>query len=157
MAEEKIIAHARSVYASLCEKLERDNWKFERDDENMKIIFAVSGEDIPMVFSVSVDAKRQLLRLLSRIPFDFPEDKRIEGAIATCVATYRLADGSFDYDISDGSIYFRQTVAFMDSDIGDRLFDYLIDCAVTVVDRFNDRFYEISQGRLSIDDFIAQP
>lgn len=156
MADEKKIAHAREIYGSLCRKLERENWKFRRDDEKLTIDFAISGEDIPMIFLIIVDVERQMLRVLSKMPFNFPEDKRIEGAIATCVATNGLPDGSFDYDISDGAIYFRQTVAFMDCDIGDEMFGYLIWCASTTVDRYNDKFFEISRGLLSISDFIAQ-
>lgn len=156
MADEKKYAHAKEVYDSLCRKLERDDWKFSRDDGKMIINFMVGGEDIPMSFIMLVDVERQVLRVLSQMPFKFPEDKRIEGAIATCVATNGLADGSFDYDIASGEIWFRQTVAFMDSEIGDDMFGYLIWCASTTVDRYNDRFLAVSKGIMSIGDFIAK-
>jgi hypothetical protein len=78
-----------------------------------------------MQFIIFVDVDRQLLRLLSPLPFDMVEDKRIDGAIATCHATYGLRDGSFDYDLSNGRISFRMTSAFLDNDIPVSVLQYM--------------------------------
>lgn len=73
----------------------------------------VQGDDLPMQFILIVDGERQLIRLLSPMPYAMSEDKRIGGALATCAASYSMPDGSFDYDLSDGSIIFRMT-AFLE-------------------------------------------
>ena len=155
MAEENKTALARSVFEDLCAALDRRDWHYQKHEDELTVTFGVSGEDIPMDFVLIVDAKRQLLRVLSRLPFAVPEDKRMDLAIAASVATYRLIDGSFDYDIAEGTIYFRMTASFEDSRIGEGLFAYLIDCSSTVVDEYNDKFLALAKGLIDINDFIG--
>ncbi len=156
MAEANEMMLAKEVYEGLCAALDRRNWHYKKFEDDLVVAFGVSGEDIPMDFVMMVDADRQLLRVTSKFPFTIPEDKRMDLAIATCVATYKLVDGSFDYDITKGTIYFRQTASFRGSTIGDGLFDYLIRCSCVTVDAYNDQFLAISKGTLSINDFIEK-
>lgn len=155
MADEKKIALAKNVYNTLCAAIERREWRFDKDEENLVVHFGVSGDDIPMQFIMVVDAERQLIRLLSPMAFKMSESKRMDGAIATCVASFGLADGSFDYDLADGTIVFRMTASFRESSIGEGLFQYMISCSCAVVDEYNDKFLAIDKGLMSITDFIA--
>ncbi len=156
MTDEKKIYNAKKVYDGLCAAIERRGWKYDKEEEKLLVSFAVKGDDLPMQFIIIVDVSRQMVRLMSPLPFNMSEDKRMEGAIATCVASYKMADGSFDYDISDGQIVFRQTASFLDSEIGDGLFQYMISCASAMVDRYNDEFFLINSGLMSISDFIEK-
>lgn len=156
MADEKKTALAAKVYQTLCDAIDRRKWTYQKEEEELLVRFGVNGDDIPMSFIMVVDAQRQLIRLLSPLPFKMSEAKRMEGAIATCVATYGMADGNFDYDLSSGTICFRMTEAFMGSEIGDGLFQYLISCACAMVDQYNDLFLSLDKGLLSIADFIAR-
>jgi hypothetical protein len=108
-----------------------------------------------MDFILVVDAERQLIRLLSQMPYKISEAKRMEGAIATCVATYAKIDGCFDYDLGTGSIIFRLTASFIESEIGEGLFQDMISFACAMVDEYNDKFLAIDKGLISIADFIA--
>ena len=155
MADENKIASAKKVYDTLCTAIENRGWHFGKDEEKLVVHFDVSGEDIPMRFIIVVDAQRQLVRLMSPMAFKMSENKRMDGAIATCVASYGLADGSFDFDLEDGTIVFRMTASFLESTIGEGLFQYMISCACAVVDRYNDKFLAIDKGLMSISDFIA--
>lgn len=154
MADEKNAARARKVYRDLCAALDRRKWHYKTDESKLVVAFGVNGEDIPMDFIIVVDEKRQLIRCSSPLPFKFSENKRMEGAIVTCIASNGLADGSFDYDLATGQIAFRLTATFRDSDIGDSLFQYLIECACAVVDCYNDRFLDVNNGKMSLDQFI---
>lgn len=155
MVDENKIALAKNVYNTLCAAIERREWRFDKDEENLVVHFGVSGDDIPMQFIMVVDAERQLIRLLSPMAFKMSESKRMDGAIATCVASFGLADGSFDYDLADGTIVFRMTASFRESSIGEGLFQYMISCSCAVVDEYNDKFLAIDKGLMSITDFIA--
>ena len=155
MADEKKMELAKQVYQTMCDAIDRRNWRYGKDEEKLLVHFGVNGDDIPMQFTLIVDADRQLIRVMSQLPFKMSEDKRMEGAIATCVASYGMADGSFDYDLSNGAIVFRMTASFRDSVIGEGLFQYLISCSCAMVDKFNDQFLAIDKGLLSIGDFIA--
>ena len=156
MADANKMELAKQVYATLCNAVEKRGWKFGKDDAKLLVHFGVRGDDIPMNFIIVVDADRQLIRLMSPLPFKMSEDKRMEGAIATCVATYGMADGSFDYDLSDGEIVFRMTASFRESRIGEGLIQYMISCACAMVDKYNDRLLAIDKGILTIGDFIEK-
>ena len=154
MADEKNNAFAKTVFTTLCDVMERRGWKYEKDEKDLAVHFIVSGDDIPMQFILVIDAERQLIRLMSPLPFKMSEDKRIDGAIATCAASFGLADGSFDYDLTEGRIIFRMTASFRESLIGEELFHYMIECSCVTVDEYNDKFLAIDKGLLSVSDFI---
>ncbi len=146
---------AKKVYDTLCASIENRGWHFNKEEGLLLVHFGVRGDDIPMRFVLVVDEDRQLVRLTSRLPFNMAEDKRIEGAIATCAATNKLANGCFDYDITEGSITFRMTASYRESEIGEGLFLYMIDCSASTVDDFNDKFFAISKGLIDISDFLG--
>ena len=146
---------AKKVYDTLCASIENRGWHFNKEEELLLVHFGVRGDDIPMRFVLVVDEDRQLVRLTSRLPFNMAEEKRIEGAVATCAATNKLANGCFDYDITEGSITFRMTASYRESDIGEGLFTYMINCSASTVDEFNDKFLAISKGVIDISDFIG--
>lgn len=156
MADENKKNLAKEVYNTLCGAIEKREWNYEKDEEKLVVHFGVSGDDIPMQFILVVDEDRQLIRLMSPMPFKMSENKRMEGAIATCVASFGLADGSFDYDLAEGRIVFRMTASFRESVIGEGLFQYMISCACAMVDEYNDQFLAIDKGLMSINDFIAK-
>lgn len=145
---------AKKVYATLCEALDERNWKYEKVDDELLVHFTVNGDDLPMQYIIFADVDRQLLRLLSPLPFDMAEDKRIDGAIATCHATYGLRDGSFDYDLSDGKIVYRMTSAFLDNEVPVSVIQYMIDFTGAVVDKYNDKFFALNKGFLTIEKFL---
>ena len=155
MANETKEALAKTVYSDLCKSLDKRGWHYKKHEEDLVVTFTFDGEDLPMDFVLAVDTDRQLLRVFSRLPFTVPEDKRKDLAVATCVATYGLMDGSFDYDIEKGTISYRLTASFRESKIGDGLFQYLIIRSNLTVDKFNDRFLALCKGFISLDDFIA--
>ncbi len=154
MADKMELELAKNVYDTLCGMLDTFGWKYKKDEENLVAHFGVNGDDVLMQFIICIDAERQIIRLLSPLPFNMSKDKRLEGAVATCSASYIFSDGSFDYDISDGSICFRMTASFRKSLIGEGLFKYMIACAVRAVEDFNDKFLALDKGLISIDDFI---
>ena len=147
---------AKELYERMCKYLEEKGLKFKREDDDLVIHFMMTGDDIPMLFILIIDADRELIRLISPLSFKFDEDKRLDGAIATCYVSNRLADGSFDFDISDGSVSFRMTASFRNSRIGEDLIDYMIACSSFTVDEYNDKFLAINRGLIGIMDFIGK-
>ena len=154
MSEELELQKARLVYNNLINMLNTRNWKYERHDDDLVIRSGIKGEDLPIEFIVYVKPKNQVVQFISTLPFNIPEDKRVEAAIAVCVANYGLVDGSFDYDVNDGEIRYRLTSSYRDSYLGADLFEYMIMCAASTVDDYNDRFFMLSKGLISIEDFM---
>ncbi len=146
---------AKQMYDLICQTLDGNDWSYEKDDEKLLVLFKLNGEDIPIRYAIVVDEERMLIRLLSYFPFEMSEEHRVDGAIAACVATYGLVDGSFDYDITDGQVVFRMTASYRDSELGSGLINYMVHCAGVTVDQYNDKFLAIDKGYLSLQDFIA--
>ena len=147
---------AQQVYQTLCGALNSREWKYGKDEEKLLVHFGVNGDDLPMDFIIIVDAERQLVRLMSPLNFKISEEKRMEGAIATCAVTFGLADGCFDYDLSNGRIVFRMATTYRGSQIGEDLFHYMISCACAMVDAYNDKFLALDKGLISVSDFIEK-
>ena len=154
MSEELELQKARSVYNNLINMLNTRNWKYERHDDDLIIKSGIKGEDLPINFILLVKPQNQVVQFISSLPFNIPEDKRVEAAIAVSIANYGLIDGSFDYDVNDGEIRFRLTSSYRDSYLGADLFEYMILCAASTVDDYNDRFFMLSKGMINIEDFM---
>lgn len=146
--------NAAKNYRLLCAALDHRGWRYEKEDDRMAVIFKVTGEDLPMLFRVAIDTPRQLARFSCFFPFKMSEEKRIDGAIATCAASQHLAMGGFDYDISDGEIMFRINAHFLDSELSEDLFNYLISMSCKIVDTYNDQFLAIDKGLISLESFL---
>ena len=156
MADDKKLELAKQVYQTLCDSLDHNGWNYGKEEEKLLVHFGLKGEDLPMQFIIFVDAKRQLVTALSPLPFKMSEEKRMEGAIAACAANYGMVDGGFDYNLGDGTISFRLTVSFMDSKLGEGIFQYIIGCSGAMVEKYNERFFALDKGVLSLQDFMAQ-
>lgn len=147
---------AREVYESLISMLDNINWSYDRDDEKLTIKSGVNSEDFPVEFIVVVNSKNEVVQFISQLPFKAPEDKRIDMAIAVNVVNWGLCDGSFDYNVGDGRIIFRMTSSYRDSYLSEELFKYLIMVAASTVDNYNDKFFMLSKGMISIQKFIEE-
>lgn len=156
MAQDKKAA-ARKVYDSMIKALNKKGWKFkESTDGKMVISSDYQGEDIPIGFIVRVDEERQVLQFLSQLPFSISESKRVDAAIAVCVANWWMVNGSFDYNFENGNIIFRLTTSFVDCEVGEDFFMSMIATAVVTTDEYNDKFLMLSKGTLSLEQFIKQ-
>lgn len=155
MVDDKEKDLAINIYKTLCIALNAKNWNYSKNDEKLEVRFTVKGDDLPILIVIIIDNEMQLTRLYSILTFTMKEEKRIDGAITACIASYNLYDGNFDYDITDGKIWFRLAFSFRKSLISEELFWDIIDYACSAVDKYNDKFYAISEGLLSIEDFLS--
>ena len=101
-----------------------------------------------------VNPRSEIVSFISWMPFKVDESKRADMALAICVANYGLVDGSFDYDLSDGSIFFRLTSSYKEITLSEALLEYMIMVSAALVDKYNDKFFMISKGMLTIQQFI---
>ena len=153
---EKENQRALVVYQAICSALEARKWKYNKDESKLMVYFGVNGDSLPIEFIFFVDAERQMIRVMVPLQQKFREEKRLEGAIATCAANYGMVDGGFDYDLSDGRVIFRATASFRESIIGEGLIDYLIDLSCAMVDKYSADFLALDKGYLSLEDFMKK-
>lgn len=147
---------AKQVYETLCAALEAEDWKFQRDEENLRIESSAQGEDLPIDIRIKVVPKQQLILLLSEIPFKFPEDKRVDGAVAVSIVNDRLVDGCFDYDIKSGEIWFRLTSSYIESEVSMEVFKYMLYVSCQTVDDYNDKFLMVGKGMMEMNALFSE-
>ena len=147
---------AQKVFDSLVNMLDSRDWKYEKFEDELLIRSGIKGEDLPIEFIMVVKPKNQLVQFLSKLPFSMPDDKRVDGAIAVCAANYGLIDGSFDYDISDGEIIFRLNSSYSESVLGPDLFEYMIMVSASTIDNYNDKFFMLAKGMITVEQFLEQ-
>ncbi len=154
MANEKELKLAKEVYKSLAEMLDEIDWRYGKDEEKFIIYFGVNRNNMDIPFVIFVDPDRQLIRISSRLPFEVDKDLRVTVAVALNYVNYQLADGSFDFNIGDGTISFRMTSSFKESVIGAELFSYMVNCTVETVYRYNDKFLALANNEMDIGQFV---
>ena len=147
---------AKEIFDALVDMLDTRDWKYDKFEEDLVIKSGIKGDDLPIEFIVVVKPKNQVVQLLSRLPFQIPEEKRVDAAIAICVANNGLVDGSFDYDIAEGNITFRLTTSYRESTLGADLFEYMILVSAGTIDDYNDKFFMIAKDMMSVQQFIEK-
>ncbi len=152
--QEKRTEKGQQVFETICKMFDDIGYRYDRRDDDHVIVCRVQGEDIPMEFFFFVRDEREIVKLVSPIPFTVPEDKRVDIALATTFLNNRFIDGNFDFDLGTGKIYFRLTASFIESDLGKKLFDYMLSLSTAIVDDYNDKFLMISKGMVSVQQFI---
>ncbi len=156
MQDEKTI-RANKVYADLCKMLDERDWKYTKDEEKLNVSGVIHGEDIPIEFIMIVEKDLELVQFLSFLPFEVPEDKRAEMAIAVCAANYGFANGSFDFNVmGSGKIIFRLTTSYRgDTTLSPDLFEYMLVVAAMSTDKYNDKFFLLSKGNITLQQFLS--
>lgn len=144
----------KQVYENICRYLDSQNWKYERHEEDAVIRYNVTGDDLEMGFVWFVDGAHQVIRVFSQLPFKMPEDRRVEGGLAVCALNGVIINGAFDYKFSDGSICFKMAQAYMDSILGDGLYEYLLGCSIQTVDAYNDQLFMLAKGMISLKELV---
>lgn len=154
MMDKKV--RAGQVYELFKQHLTNQKFKFDPHDDDLVISMTVHGEDLPQPTLVMVDADREVVRLLSPLPTKIPEDKRIDAAIAVATANYGLVNGSFDYDMSDGEIRYRVCQSFAQTVLNEETVRYLLGVIFLTTDEYNDRFFMLGKGMMSLEDFLKK-
>ncbi|MCR4645542.1 MAG: YbjN domain-containing protein [Oscillospiraceae bacterium] len=145
---------AKNVYDTICRMFDSLEYHYDCHEEELAVHCTVQGDDLPMDIVLIVHAERELVTLLSPMPFPVPEERRMDMALAVNIANYGMVDGSFDFDLSSGEIRFRMTTSYIESILSEPLFQYMLACAAQTVDEYNDRFFMITKGMLSLEQFV---
>lgn len=151
---DKIKKDAKKIYETLLKAVEMNGWTCEKDDEKRSVTISVKGDDLPITFAVFIDEEKKLARLLSRLPLEFGKDKLTDGALAVCNINYALTDGRFDFDTTDGLVYYRMTATYLESNLSQVAFLYMINYATWAINTFNGKLLAISADNLDVKDFV---
>lgn len=143
---------ARTHFQILERAFKEKNWKYSIDEDKLRLTSSFRGDDLSIPITLRIDEERQLIRGFSVLPFNMDESKRVEGAVATTLINWRLVNGSFDYDMSDGQIVYRIAESWRNCTISTEVVQYLVNCLVGTVDDYNDILLGIAKGKMDLQD-----
>ena len=132
------------------------NFHYDSHDEDLALTLTVHGDDLPQFTIVRVMDDREVIQITSPIPGSIPEDKRIDAAVAVAVANQGIINGCFDFDLSDGQINFRIEQSYAGMELSEEFIKYLFGVTFLTTDKYNDKFFMLSKGMLSLEQFIEQ-
>lgn len=149
------IDEARNVYNTLCQSLDDMNWAYNKDEreDSFAVFTSAKGKDLTIKLAIRVDVDRQLMYLKSPMPFTVEENVRDTMALAITRANWTMLNGSFEMDRSDGFVAFKLVIPYMESIVSAAVCRYMIILSCNMVDKFNDKFKAIAEGRMTLDDF----
>lgn len=155
MAEENKKIDGAAAFKVVCDTLDAEEFNYEKDEEKLVVFCGAKGEDIPMELVIRVDEESSLLYAFSKMPFAVAEDKRMDLILAVCMANDKLINGSFDYNISDGTIIFRIDNRLVGCDVTPEMVKYLMYTAFATVDDYNDKFFMLNKGLLTLEQYLS--
>ncbi len=144
----------QNVFELLCSYMDENDIKYDRKDEDNAVFLGVNGDDLPMGFGIRVIDGAEIIKIYSPLPIVFKDDKKVDGALATCFINFKLAFGSFQFNYKDGTVLFVMSNSYAGSLLSKSIFHYIIGAAISVVDRYNDRLAEIANGDMSLEEFV---
>ena len=148
------MSSATRAYKAIVDHLNAHNFKFTQDDENLVIKFTVQGEDLPQPTVVRVDPNRDIVQFVSPLPGNFPSDKLVDAALAVAAANHGMIEGGFQLDLEDGSIHFNASQSFAGTELNDEVINYLFSLVFQVTDMYNDKFFMLSKGMITLEQLI---
>ena len=151
-----IIYKALGDYLRNREQTDESFSQLKESPESLSYLFTITGKDLPMIFQMYVREKSNTLLLRSLIPFDLNKDKLAATAVAVCWASNDLIDGCFDLDLNEGSIYFKMVSSYDNDKFDPGVFAYMTRLAPIIIDEYNDTFYLLNEGKISVTELLEK-
>ena len=144
------------VYEIFKKYLDDNKIKFEAHDDDLVLTMTINGDDLPQPTMIVVIDDREVIQIISPIPGNIREDKRVDAAIAVSVANDQMINGCFDFDISNGRIQFRLAQSYSGMEPSEELIKYMIGVTFFTTDNYNDKFFMLGKGMMSLEEFIEK-
>ncbi len=144
----------KSAFDTFCAYFDGRNLKYttETTETGYKISISGKGDDLTMSFNIYFNSKYQLISILSQMPFNVEKEKIADGAVACAIITDNLREGSFDFNIDSGAIFFRITSSYMGMEVSHDLCAHMFEISTYTVDRYNDKLFMLAKGGYSTSE-----
>ena len=154
MAEKDLRRIGIKVYEDICRTLAEEELSYDRNDEKLIVSCDVRKDGYPITVHFIVFPEKEIVQIMSLVPFRIAEDKRIEMALAIVDINNGFVIGSFDYDLSDGSIMFRMSNCYDDCELSSTVYKAMLYTTVGTVSKYSDDFLMLNKGMISIEKFL---
>ncbi len=144
--------HAQAVYASICAALDEMEFNYKKYEDDLVVVFGHRGKDFNHDLLLAVEAEREAIRLMEKLPITVNPEKAAEFAVAICRANYGIVCGKFTYDMKD-EISFELNQFYSGSLISPENIRRMILALAMTVEAYDDKFMALNNGYLTPDDF----
>lgn len=144
----------KEIFDIISTALEEKNMLCDKH-EDMLIIRSWSLSKAPIEFCMLIDATRKSVTFFSIYDFKIPEEKRIDGAAAVCKVCFRV-NGTFDYDLNDGSIQYRLSTWYKYAPLTVEHVKYMIDIGLASVILQEDKLHSFAIGQMTLKELLEQ-
>ncbi len=143
---------AKTMFGSICSTLDNMKLNYQVHEDDLALVLGHKGDDMEHNILVLVDAEKEVIRVVERLPFKMNPDKASDIAMAVCNANERLLVGSFSYDMQENLTY-NITQIYNGSLIGEEAIKRMILTLAFTVEDFDDKFMALNKGYLKPDAF----
>lgn len=143
---------AAQIYDLLLQTLDDIGYHYQRNDEERQVHFEVHGNGLPMELTITVDGERDLIRLLSFLPFKVPENRLQDMALGVCRINDVLINGNFDLSAERGRLSFRMVQCYRDSLIDMEVLKYMVFVSLNTIDEYSEKLFLLSRRHITLDE-----
>ena len=148
---------AAQVYQMIKSYLNSKNCRYDPHDDDKVITMTAQGDDLPMPALIRVIGEREVLHIASPIlASKFPEDKRVDAAVALAAINCRIMNGNFDLDLDSGLVTYRVCQSFHDNDVSEEQIHYLLAIVFITTDEYNDTIFMLAKGAMSLEQVLEK-
>lgn len=155
-ADKKQIKAALKVAKIIRKHLDGRKWNYSVSSDELEFSFGVNTDALPFYYRIAVDAAKEVVYLSAKQNVFVPESKRIVMAMGICAINDHLVDGSFDFNVGDGSMLFRLVASYHDAEIGDAMVNYLINVAHSTFEDVNKSIINYVEDTIDQTEFLKQ-
>lgn len=144
------LMQARNAFEAICEAMDSYDLSYEKDEEDLSVHLILNGDYMPIALDFQVIPDRELIRMISPMPFTVPRERRLEMAVAVTLINPRILNGCYDLNLNTGTMYFRLIHSFSGSDASVEAIRYLISITNCTENLYNDKLIMVKQGIISL-------
>ena len=156
MPYEKKKSDAKQTFALLCELLTELGYRYEKNEDRLRIESKADGGDLEMPFKLEVHRHYQTVIFSSRLPFTVRESCKNAVTDALSRINAGLESGAFGFSSRTGKICFHRVQFFRESLVGKEAYESFLQDALRTVDYYNDALFCLGTGIKTSDEVLAQ-
>jgi hypothetical protein len=131
---------SRNLLETVRDYLEADNFACSLHEQAGFVECGFRGKNGLFVVRIAAAVNPLSLGVLVRIPLVVPDDRRLDMAEAVTRVNYGLLLGSFDFNLTDRTLRFRNSMPVADGTLTQEQFRRLLYAALASVNRYDRAF-----------------
>lgn len=148
---------AQQVFITICNALDHLGLNRHTDtnsDGSCTAHAGVISDEFRLRLIFTVRHQIDSITLIVALPFTAPIPRRMWAAAAVCAVNLKLFEGLFEYNMEDGSIFFRMTENYYDAQIGEQQIRAMCYKATHFIDKYGIKLRRFCEGVVTLEEFL---